>query len=286
MLVAQIFSQWLDDMHKSGMSDMSSDDGLCEELSRFRRGILCSAALHTQSRVDGGGQGGYLRFELKEWRRYPKLCKGVFSLQEFLRVACKTGNGLPFGVPHNKAKGGGKNSDYTYSKFKSKLNRIRELFPVDDVERLEKFETCHLEWLAVFLSVSDLRPRPSRTETTEQEHVRAEKAPFNSTRIAVQNICSQLGIPSSVSDSNPFFSRFLTCFPLFKTGLDRIFWRNRNILEASLHIDNMLALSAGAQYQFMSDKKRETSKQISDAMDGLGISDFNELYGTGEYSPV
>lgn len=146
VLVAQVFPKWLQDVQKSGMSDLSSDDGLSEQLGRFRRGVLCSAALHTQSRVDGGGPGGFSRFELNESGKYPTLCKGAFSLQEFLKEACETGNGLPFGVPHTKAKGKGNTSNYySYSKFKSKLRRIREIFPVDDVERLEQFETCHLE---------------------------------------------------------------------------------------------------------------------------------------------
>lgn len=51
VLVAQLFPAWLEDMQKSGMSDMSSKDGLKEQLALFRRGVLCSAALHTQSSI-------------------------------------------------------------------------------------------------------------------------------------------------------------------------------------------------------------------------------------------
>lgn len=40
----------------------------------------------------------------------------------------------------------------------------------------------------------------------------------------------------------------------------------------------MLALSTGAQYQFMAQKKCGSAKQISDAMGDLGISGFDELY--------
>lgn len=124
VLVAQVFPQWLEDMKQSGMSDMSSDDGLSEQLARFRRDILCSAALHTQHRIDtnvSDEQKFSAReprcFQLDNWRRYPQLCKGVFSLQEFLKEACKTGRGLPFGVLHSKARATGKNSDYSYSKL-------------------------------------------------------------------------------------------------------------------------------------------------------------------------
>lgn len=229
VLVAQVFPQWLDDMQKSGISDVSSGDGLSEHLSRFRRDLLCSAALHTKNSADRAISGedrstprkpvGPPLFDLAAWHMYPKLCNGVFSLQEFLRVACETGKGLPLGVPHTKAKGRGENSDYTYSKFKSKLRRIREIFPVDNVERLEQFQTYHLEWLAVFLIISDWRPSSTQALYT----------PITSSRIALDNLRSQLGIPLSSSDSEPFFSTFFTSFPLFKGTLLRKFWRNRNI---------------------------------------------------------
>lgn len=160
VLVAQVFPQWLEDMQKSGVSNMSSDDGLTEQLSRFRRGLLCSAALHTRNRIGDEVSDRETRtgnvgdrpagFELGGWLKYPQLCKGVFSLQEFLRVACETGKGLPFGAPHKNAKSRGKNSEYSYSKFKSKSRRIREMFRVDAVEKLDRFETSHLDWLAVF----------------------------------------------------------------------------------------------------------------------------------------
>lgn len=51
VLVAQVFPHWLEDMQKSGMSDVSSTDGLTKELARFKRGVLCSAAVLTQSGV-------------------------------------------------------------------------------------------------------------------------------------------------------------------------------------------------------------------------------------------
>lgn len=247
VLVAQVFPQWLDDMQKSGLSDMSSDDSLCEQLSCFRRGLLCSAALHVRNRIDRDGSdgdqnpvGGNSCFDFETWHKYPNLCKGIFSLQELLGVACQTGMGLPFGVPHTKAQGTGMNSDYSYAKFKSKLRRIRDMFQVDDVERLEQFQTFHLEWLAVFLSVPDWNPQPSNAGSFEQERVDPGKAPFNSIGIAADNLCSQLGMVPSSSQSGPFFSEFLTSFPLFRGVMLCTFWRNRNVLEISVPIDDML----------------------------------------------
>lgn len=292
VFVAQVFPQWLDDMRKSGMWDMSSEDGLSEQLSRFRRGLLCSAALHARNRIADAALAGYQDsasrvtrsacFELGLWSKYPNLCKGVFSLQEFLKVACQTGTGLPFGIPHVKARSGGSDSDYSYSKFKSKLRRIREIIPVDYVEKLEHFKTCHLEWLAVFLSVPDWRPTTSDTEIFPQEFVGLKNATFNSTAIAVENLRSQLGMSLSTSHSGQFFSEFLTSFLLFKGVLQRTCWRNRNVLEVCLHIDNMLAVTVGGHSPFMIRKKKETSKRITAALKGLGISDLKEPYHCSE----
>lgn len=138
VLVAQVFPQWLEDMQSSGMSDMSNDDGLSQQLVRFRKGLMCCAAVRAKNRIDtprSDGEyepvsrgTGHPNFDFVTWEEYPQLCNGVFSLQEFLGIACKTGMGLPFGVPHEKARANKKSSDYSYSKFKSKLRRIREIF--------------------------------------------------------------------------------------------------------------------------------------------------------------
>lgn len=238
ILVAQVFPQWLDDMQKSDMSDMSSEDGLSEQLSRFQRRLLCSAALHVRNRIDEVSDAETMRaaehscFELGIWHKYPKLCNGAFSLQEFLSVACETGAGLPFGVPHKKARAGGKHLEYSYSKFKSKLRRIRVISPVDDVAKLERFETCHLEWLAVFLSVPDWRPQAGGAKRIDKDGESLEKEYFNSTGIAVENLRSQLGLSSSRSRLGPFVSDFLTSFPLLKGVFQRPFWGNRNSFRA------------------------------------------------------
>lgn len=120
----------------------------------------------------------------------------------------------------------------------------------------------------------------------ESEKRNVKTSPFNATRIAVENLRSQLGISSSGSDPCSFFSHHFNCFSLFKKSLQRRFWRNRNVLEVSLHINNMLARSADAQYRFMNKKKKETEKRISDALDGLGISGLKELYSPREVSVI
>lgn len=287
VLVAQAFPKWLDDMQKSGMSNMSSKDGLSEQVARFRRGLLCSAALHTQRcaprsfpEEDQGhvsGVRGHSHLDFNVWRQYLKLCNGIFSLQELLRVACESGAGLPFGERHVKGRAGGEDSEFSYSKFQSKLYRIREMFLVDDVEILEQFGTHHLEWLAVFLSVPDWRK-------SDQEGACLKPSPFNSTRIAMDNLRFQLGLPTSGSQSRPFFSESLTGFPLFKMALHRNIWGNRNLSEASLHADNMFALSAGYQFKFMTKMKALTSDRISKALSSLGISHLTDLYSSSETS--
>lgn len=341
VLVAQVFPKWLEDMQSSGMSDLSSEDRLSEQLSRFRRGILCSAALHVQNNMAGDilhSEARTLREDVEKstlhfgvWHNYPLLRKGVFSLQEFLREACKSGRGLPFGEPHMEARSSGKDDEYSYSKFKAKLRRIREMFPADDVEVLEEFETCHLEWLAVFLSVPDWTPHMGSTDgiagddceaqtahvsstritafnlrtlfdasirwfsrfsalsslfgknptavnmkTSVEEDIKPERTAPGLTSVAVKNLHTQLGYSGEV-----FFDS-LSRFPLFQKTIHRCLWGNRNVLEVSLHIDNTLALSFGAQDIFMIIKKRETSERIQRALQKLEISGVKDVYSNAK----
>lgn len=165
------------------------------------------------------------------------LCKGVLSMQEFLGVACETGRGLPFGQLHRNARTSGFTSEYSYSWFKSKLHRIRGMFRVYDVEKLDQFETSQLEWLAVFLSVPDWGSKPLTAKPSQNEVGGPHDGPFDSTRIALDNLSSQLGLSLSANaDLSPFFSDFRSSFPLFMSNLSRTLWKNRNFLEASLHI--------------------------------------------------
>lgn len=205
VLTAQVFSEWPKDMQNSGMSDLSSEDRLSEQRSRFQRGLLFAAALHMQSSMEEEGSAvgvsGHSLLDFGVWNKYPKLCNGVFSLQEFLRGACESGTGLPFGEPRRKASSGGQDSVYSYSKFQSKLYRIREMFRVGDVERQEQFDTCHLEWLAVLLSVPDWRPKTGSTESVNQDDRNNKTPPLNSTSFAVDDLRSQLGLSNPSSKS-------------------------------------------------------------------------------------
>lgn len=150
---------------------------------------------------------------------------------------------------------------------------------MDDVEKLQDFETFHLERLTVFLSVPDWNPKSSSTKTFEQEVMDLERTQLNSTTIAVNNPRSQLGLlSSSSSQSGGFFSKFIPNFPIFKVVLQRTFWGNRNVLEVSLHIDNVLALTAGFHYSSMAEKKRDTEDKTTDALKGLGISNMDDIY--------
>lgn len=256
-LVAQVFPRRLNDLVESGMSDMFFEDNLAQQLARFRRGLLCSAALHTQASVSGVAQ----------------LRKGVFSAQEYLRDACEKGTGLPFGEPHTKAISSEKSLS---TDIQSLSRRIRDNFRILDVEKLSKFETCHLEWLAVFLSVPDWGSRISSTESFS-----TESDSFSSTNVAIDNLTSQLGVASSGLESGLFFPKCLTSFPLFKNTLQRIICGNRNLLEASQHIDNMLALSTGSQIHFNS-KKAETAQRIKISSNSVGIADMKNLYSSNE----
>lgn len=149
-----------------------------------------------------------------------------------------------------------------------------------DFVALEQLETGHLEWLAVFLSVPDWSPESTDTKAMCGKEEDLEKAPYNSTVIALDNLRAQLGLSLSSSMSGAFCPKFIPSFPVFKGILQRTFWRNGNVLEVSVHVDNMLALSIGSQYAFMLERKKETENIISTALNSLGISDLNDVYAS------
>lgn len=150
------------------------------------------------------------------------------------------------------------------------------MFPVDDVAKLELFDTVHLEWLAVFLSTPDRNLQASHDEAIAPEGVDYQKDPFNTTGIAVENLHSQLGLPFSGSQSSSLLSAFL------ETALRRCFWKHRNILEVSLHIDNMLALTADAT-SFANQKKWLIGKRINEALRNLGIDNLKDACTVDEF---
>ncbi len=95
-LVAQTdWTEYLDDVVMPSDPDPTADYG--DHRNQFAEQILMSAALHADRTADrssayGPGEDripGFLAF--REWRKYPQLCRGKFSKQEFLQRACNTG---------------------------------------------------------------------------------------------------------------------------------------------------------------------------------------------------
>lgn len=84
----RVFSSPKSFLINSGMSDMSNKNGLSEQLSRFKKGILCSAALHVQSNGNGfildaleppsHEDAKASEPDIGAWHNYPLLRKGVF----------------------------------------------------------------------------------------------------------------------------------------------------------------------------------------------------------------
>lgn len=109
-----------------------------EHRNHFAEQILLSSALHTRRTkstrtstkagcstntspvLDGSLISEPLAYQ--DWHKYPKLCSGQFCKQEFLKRACKTGNGLPYYVQHSnvveRADGARR---YGYANFESEL---------------------------------------------------------------------------------------------------------------------------------------------------------------------
>lgn len=310
MLVAELFPSWLKEMRRSGISEHSNVAGEPGDILRFTRCLLFSAALHTQSTqtteksTNSGKEQNLLRphtfLNFREWRKYPKLCKGVFSEQEILKRICITGAGLPFGAPHPNSKTESRGKvQYEYSRFETKLERIRELFRVDDLEALNGFEPCELEWLAIFLSVDE----SSVPYTTIESYEKAEHIPpsfeddsssisdneitaslqgeeeLKPCGITLNNLHIQLGIEIPDSESTELRSGTVSSFPVIRTALRQCFLNNRSIYEISIHIDNTLALCIGDQYAFMISKESDMETWIVAGCEilALGVEKYGRL---------
>ncbi len=101
---------------------------------------------------------------IQDWQKYPSLCLGEFSKQEFLKRACSTGNGLPYHVRHRAAvEVGG------YANFVSELRRAREALPPEIEKRAENFDVDKLEWFTIFVSVRNWKLKASRKASTDVE---------------------------------------------------------------------------------------------------------------------
>ncbi len=226
----------------------------------FAENILMSAALH--SCRTGGETSRYERdpstmprfLDFQDWRKYPQLCKGKFSKQEFLQRACRTGCGLPYEAPHRKAfvlRRGLRRC--SYENFNSELSRAREALPADIEAHVNSFTIEKLEWFTIFVSVENWASNHVEKANAEFDKLAANSDEYSDSKddgrendLPVENLRKQLGF-SKESD----FSLCRFRFPLLRNIHQRILWGNRNLLQISCHIDNWLALCAGEQAAYM-----------------------------------
>lgn len=249
VLIANTIPDWLVDMRKVCYKNESI---YCEKREAFAKELLLSAALHLRRQQDG--PDNVLRTDLshsflpyEKWKTYPKLCKGLFSREEFLKIACNSGKGLPFHAPHHRAHSLSKYGEsYNYTKFSSWLTGSNVQLDAELEEVVKELGTTEVEWLAVFLSVDDWKGHyeskgqkiPSRTFFPDNG---VDKNGF-----AIRNLANQLGF-SALSEE--FLQQF--SHPLLKGTSDCNVWHNRNALELSAHIDNWLALRSGEKTEYM-----------------------------------
>ncbi len=263
-LVAQ--TGWV--LFENAHSDPDPSSEYEEHRNRFAEQILLSAALHTRrigrtnSNASTTNSDDAVPAEessniseilgFQDWRKYPKLCSGQFCKQEFLRRACKTGNGLPYRAPHLAAvevKGGRRR--YGYVNFESELRRAREALPPEIEKRVENFDVEKLEWFTIFVSVKDWSSANSR-ETSDavpstSRKPREDKQELDSENdTPVENLKKQLGFTK-----NPDLILGHPKLPFLRNISKFKLWGNRNILEISCHVDSWIALCAGEQTSYM-----------------------------------
>ncbi len=259
-LVAQ--ANWMQSLSEDSLvTDPHASAEYVYHRNLFAEQILLNAALHCRRAnvSDSCGSQPVIDFDdsflsFRDWVKYPQLCRGKFSKEEFLRRACRTGCGLPYNAPHLKAveeQGGVKR--YGYGKFESEIRRGREALPADIEARVNNFNAAAMEWFVIAVSVSKWFPTldmvhkddPWKADANKEESSSADHSePENN--IPMENLRKQLGF----SDQSHFsLTRFK--FPLLRNLSKMTLWGNRNVLEVSCHIDNWLALHAGEQVSYM-----------------------------------
>lgn len=280
VLIANSIPEWLQDMKICAPPSSEKDEQQNNEDSRsnFAKQILLSASLHlkrippnmhskaiTKSFENFGfnSESSYLQHSslpYEEWLNYPLLQDGLFSLEEFLKFACTNGKGLPFHAPHRRVISKSKYGEsYNYAKFESWLVGANLQLEAELEEIVKDLRTAQIEWLAVFLSVDNWRgacksspnisiPKPKRNHGSVTGLMK--------NGFPVGNLSSQLGFSGVANELLQQFSH-----PLLKDTENCELWRNRNVMELSLHIDNWLALRAGDKTRYMMDqmgnKKRD-----------------------------
>ncbi len=256
-------------------TDPSTSTIYSDHRNHFAEQILLSAALHscrTRDRSRESASPGHredmcpIYLPYHDWSKFPELCRGKFSKQEFLKRACQTGSGLPYRAPHPKAVVKKQGKTYcSYANFASDLRRAREALPADIEARANDFDYQKLEWFTIFVSLESWAPASEDMEATgssnsdSKSHAALNDAIYsgsgsygNSTGagsendMPIENLRKQLGF----SDQSDFSVRRLQ-FPLLQNISRKTVWGNRNILEVSCHIDNWLALCAGEHTSYM-----------------------------------
>ncbi len=206
-LVAQ--ANWMQGFsHDILVNDPDASTDYVDHRNLFAEQILLSAALHCRRANASDSYGSQLGIDFddsflsfRDWVKYPQLCIGKFSRQEFLRRACRTGCGLPYNAPHLKAvekKDGAKR--YGYGKFESEIRRAREALPADIEARVNDFDAVAVEWFIIAASVGkwfptlntvqkdDLRRADANTEESSSAN---HSEPENN--IPMENLRKQLG---------------------------------------------------------------------------------------------
>lgn len=122
--------------------------------------------------------------------------------------------------------------------------RIIDSLPADTYEKVSSLGVNEIEWLSIFLSISEWKVH-TRLESFCKDETDVE---LDASQFPIINLAIQLGYVEKGGSEN---GMKLFRLPLFKHARKLFLWENKNLLQCSMHIDNWISLKSGSQLEEM-----------------------------------
>ncbi|PXF49358.1 hypothetical protein BWQ96_00932 [Gracilariopsis chorda] len=274
---AQGLGEWLEEFSATPQPEFQVPTGTSAVRRHFRKRrdyfageLLASAGLHMNVMQNKAAQMKRVPTEKSKkivestspflWHNWPlhsDMRDGRATRNDLFLCATKSGQGLPFSVPHIHALKKHKHwLENGYKPHEFKLNRIIESLPVNFGQTAAKLDSSKLEWLVILLHVG------FQAETHhKQDAVRATDTSIRKdteiTDPALENLKDQLGFLHEKNEGCKHEPRDaislsqLCSFPLTDNSLNLRSNSNRLVLRAGELIDVWMSLTSGEQYDFL-----------------------------------
>lgn len=191
------------------------------------------------------------------WPLHSDMRDGRATRNDLFLCATKSGQGLPFSVPHIHALKKHKHwLENGYKPHEFKLNRIIESLPVSFGQNASKIDSFKLEWLVILLHIgfqAEIHHKQDPVRVTDNS-IRNDS---EITDPALENLKDQLGFlhekdhPCAHEPRDAISLSELCSFPLTDKCLSQRSRSNRLVLRAGELIDVWMSLTAGEQYDFL-----------------------------------